>query len=130
MDREDLIKTVTRITELRSEIARLSGLREELKRLESKLDEEVGTTAPAGSQKTLRPASIEETIARLIANNPEREWTAEQVAQTTGAKIPTTRAVFSKLRKDKRIVDTRRGYVQAKKPESAEPANVAPIKVA
>jgi septal ring factor EnvC (AmiA/AmiB activator) len=134
MDREELIKTVTRITELRSEISRLSSLREELKRLEATLDEKMGTTPPAAQQKTARPESIEDTIARLIDNNPNKEWTANEVAQAAGAKVPTTRAVFSKLRKAGRIYDTaRRGYVQSMMGKKQGPAlldNAGPVKVA
>ena len=114
MDREELIKTVTRINEIRSEMTRLAGLKEELKRLEAAIDQAMGNAPPVNPSGSGRGGlSVEEAIAQFLEAHPERDWNAEQVAQELQTKLQTTRAVFSKLRKAERVVDTRRGYVQA-----------------
>lgn len=116
MTREELIATAKRITDLRAEIARLSDLQKELKRLEASIDTITGV---APSDRTRSGTSIEERVWQFIQGDPDRDWDAEEVAKALGTKVPTTRAAFSKLRKSERIVDTKRGRVRAKKPESA-----------
>jgi hypothetical protein len=117
MTREELIATVTKITELRTEIARLSGLQKELKQLEASLDTVTGVTPPTASGATRQRStlSIEEKIGQFLDINSQKDWAAEEIAAKVEAKTPTARAALSKLRKAGRIIDTRRGYVQSKK---------------
>jgi hypothetical protein len=111
MTREELIATVSKITELRSEVARLAGLQRELKRLEALVDEITGT--PAAPLHRRGQESIEERAGRYLDDHKERAWSAEEVASALGVKVPTTRAAFSKLRKVGRIIDVARGKVQS-----------------
>lgn len=110
MTREQLIATANRITELREKIAELSNFQKELRKLEASLDELTGEkSGDSGTQ-----LSIEERVGQLLESNANREWDADEISRTLGTKIQTTRAALSKLRKASRIIDTRRGYVQAK----------------
>ena len=128
MTREELIATVSKITELRAEVSRLSGLQKELKRLEAVVDEITGT--PAAPSERGRD-SIEERVGRFLESHPESDWSAEEISSQLSTKIPTTRAAFSKLRKANRIIDTKRGRVRSTKtaeqpaPNSQQEENVS-----
>jgi hypothetical protein len=110
MNREELIKTVTRITEIRARICELSALQKELKQLEALVD---GVTGEPMAPSKRNSMSIETRVWQLLNANVGREWSAEEVASNLGIKIPTTRAAFSKLRKAGKITDTKRGHVRA-----------------
>jgi hypothetical protein len=121
MNRETLIQTVSRISELRAEIGRLSELQKELKRLEALIDGIEGIEAgPRSPSKAPSRGSLAELAAQLLDENPTRDWSAEEVAERLDAKVPSTRAAFSKLRKAERIVDTRRGRVRSAKTQNVE----------
>lgn len=109
----------SRITELRNEVARLSSLQKELKRLEAQLDEFTGSAPAAQSQRS--NLSIEGQIFELLQTHADQEWAADELAQKVGAKLPTTRAALSKLRRADKIVDTRRGFVRLKQPAVSQP---------
>jgi hypothetical protein len=118
MNREDVIKIATRVTELRAEICKLKGLQEELRTLERQLDELTG--APPVESRTRGGDSIEDRVNLFLDAHGERDWNAEGVSAALQIKIGSTRAAFSKLRKARRIYDTRRGHVRAFEPASGE----------
>jgi hypothetical protein len=114
MTREELIATVSRITELRAKIAELAGLQKELRRLEAELDTVTGVTSEAAPARQRQGLSIEEKIWQILEKGADRDWSADELAQQIGAKLLSVRASLSKLRKARKIIDTRRGHVQAK----------------
>jgi biotin operon repressor len=114
MNREELIATVSRITELRTQIAQLAGLQKELRQLEAQLDSVPGVTGSPAPAKQRQTASIEDKLWQFLESNSGKDWSGEELAQQIGAKVPSVRASLSKLRKAGRITDTRRGHVQAK----------------
>jgi len=114
MTREDLIATVARITELRSQIANLASLQKELKRLEALIDSVPGVVSGPAPARNRQSVSIAEKIGQFLETRAHMEWSAEELAHQIDAKLPTVRASLSKLRKAGRIIDTRRGHVQAK----------------
>jgi predicted Rossmann fold nucleotide-binding protein DprA/Smf involved in DNA uptake len=115
MEREELIATVTRITELRAEVARLGALQKELRQLEAMLDSMSGVTPAPVRTRQRSSQSIEDRLGELIESRVDREWTAEELAAEAEVKLPTVRASLSKLRKAGRIKDVRKGYVKAAK---------------
>jgi hypothetical protein len=112
MNREELIKTVTRITDIRAKLSELSALQKELKHLEALLDSVTGEPMVSASRGR---ASIEERVWEFLSANANSDWSADEVAAKLEIKVPTTRAAFSKLRASKRIIDPKRGRVQAAK---------------
>jgi prefoldin subunit 5 len=114
MTREEIIATASRITELRAKIAELNGLQKELRRLEAELDTVTGVTPEAAPARQRQGLSIEDKIWQILENGADREWSADELAQQIGAKLLSVRASLSKLRKAEKIIDTRRGHVQAK----------------
>ncbi len=127
MTREELIATVQRITELRAQVAQLATLQKELKRLEALVDSVAGVTSDP-AQVRQRGNSIADKLDQFLQQNAERDWSAEDLAEKVGAKVPTVRASMSKLRKAGRIIDTHRGYVQAK-PDPSNPQEGHPVAV-
>jgi predicted Rossmann fold nucleotide-binding protein DprA/Smf involved in DNA uptake len=129
MRREELIATVQRITELRAQVAQLATLQKELKRLEALVDSVAGVTSEPTQPRQRDGNSIGDKLEQFLQQNAERDWSAEELAEKVGAKVPTVRASLSKLRKAGRIIDTHRGYVQAKPAESSESQEDHPIAV-
>jgi hypothetical protein len=123
MNREELIATATKISELREKISQMASLQKELKRLEALIDTVTGEP-PARSRN--EGNSIAERTGRFLESKPDRDWSAEEVAAELGTKVPTTRAAFSKLRSANRIIDTRRGRVRAKRDESTSGQSDSP----
>jgi len=115
MTREEIISLVSRINEIRSEVARLSGLQKELRSLESQLDGIADTPPHAAKDAN----SMVERVIALVETSPEREWTAEEVAETLAAKVPSVRAAVSKAIGLERVQRFGRGRFRAKVPDQA-----------
>src|ERR1017187_1139773 len=93
MNREEIISLVTRINELRQEVSRLSGLQKELKVMEAKLD---GIADSPATPTAKDPNSMVERTIGVVEGDRNKEWTAKDVANVLGEKLPSVRAAFSK----------------------------------
>lgn len=115
MDREEIIKTATRISELRGEISRLSGLQKELRRLEAFLDGLAGTTpVPAANR------NINVKVLELLDQEPKADFEALDIAKGLAIQVPTARAALSKLFNAGEIRKVGRGLYRSKEARESE----------
>ena len=104
MNREQVIATATRITEIRAELSRMSALQKELRQLETSIDVLTGETTEASASKT-----VEQKVHLFVDLHPDQEWTVELIAEKVGTKVPSTRSAISKLAKNRSVIKVGRG---------------------
>ena len=114
--REQIIDVSSKIAILRDEI---ESRKTDLKKLEAQFDALIHPDASEAKAEIseIPGASIYERVSAVLATNNTADFTAEQLAEATGALFTSVRSTLSRLCKDGRAERVKRGTFRSKNVE-------------